>query len=65
MALSPREKQATALCAAGLSQKEIARAMGISARTVETYLQRARRRNSCKSSMELAVRFAVQEALAK
>ena len=65
MAFSPRQEQATALCAAGLSHKQIAQRMGISVHTVRTYLQRAKRRNSCKSSMELAIRYAVQEALAK
>lgn len=65
MAFSPRQEEATALCAAGLTHKQIARRMGISVHTVRNHLQRARRRNACKSSIDLAVKYAVQEAMTK
>lgn len=57
--LSPRQKQVSALLAQGKTHREIAQALGISLYTVRTYVERARLRNNCKSSTELAVRFAL------
>lgn len=60
--LSPREKQVTERLMRGQTHGEIASELGISLYTVRTYVSRARMRNGCKSTMELAVRYAVEQA---
>lgn len=57
--LSPRQRQVSALLAQGKTHREIAQVLGISLYTVRTYVERARLRNGCNSSTELAVRFAL------
>lgn len=58
--LTPRERQVVALLCEGRSNDEIAGSLGISPRTVETYLQRMFERLDVASRTELAVR-ALQE----
>lgn len=60
--LSPRERQVADGLMRGKSHGEIAHELGISLHTVRTYVSRARMRNGCKSTMELAVRYAVEQA---
>lgn len=58
--LSGRKKEVTILLASGKYQKDIARELGISLHSVKTYLQRARQQTGCESSIELAVKCAVE-----
>lgn len=58
--LSGRKRQVTLLLAQGNRQKEIARTLDISVHSVKTYLQRARQQTGCDSSIELAVKCAVE-----
>jgi len=46
----------------GHTHGEIAHKLGISIHTVRTYVQRAKMRNNCNTSMELAVKFAVSQS---
>lgn len=54
--LSPRECQVIQLLISGLTQKEIAREMGISPRTVHCYLERVRGKTG-KTTMISAIAF--------
>lgn len=58
--LSGRKRQVTILLASGKYQKEIAKELGVSLHSVKTYLQRARQQTGCESSIELAVKCAVE-----
>ena len=58
--LTDREREVTALLAQGKTHNEIAHKLGISIHTVRTYVQRARLRTGCDSSLTLAVKFAVE-----
>lgn len=53
--LSDLEEQVTRLVAEGLSNREIASALSLSPRTVETYLSRIYTKTGCESRTELAV----------
>lgn len=57
MSLSPREMEVTAMLAQGRSHGEIAHKLGISVHTVRNYVQRAKLRTGCRSSLELAVKY--------
>ena len=61
--LSPREKQVAARLAMGKSFGEISHELGISIHTVKSYVARAKRKNNCDTTVGLAVKFAVSEAL--
>lgn len=52
--LSPRERQVAALVTRGLTSKEIAEELGISARTVEVHRARILEQLQCESSVEIA-----------
>ncbi|HUD75529.1 MAG TPA: helix-turn-helix transcriptional regulator [Terracidiphilus sp.] len=54
-ALSKREKEAVFLLAHDCSQKEAAGKMGISPRTLEQYLHRARRKLCLRSTLAVVV----------
>lgn len=56
--LSPRQHEVVALVATGCSDKEIARALGVSAATVKTYLTRVYRSNGFRNRAEAAVALA-------
>lgn len=62
LTLSSRELRVLAMIAEGLSLKEIAAGMGISAKTVSTYRARICEKLSCGSNAEL-VRYAMQHNL--
>lgn len=62
--LTVREKDVLRGLAEGQSYKEIAAAMGVSARTVETYRARLVRKLGCATRAEL-VRYAVRQGLVK
>lgn len=51
---SPRQAQILALVAAGLSDKEIARELGLSAATVKTYLNRVYRMHGFRNRAHAA-----------
>lgn len=55
--LSPREREIAALVATGASNKEIARALAISAKTVTNLLTRVYAKTQLRSRTELAVRI--------
>jgi two-component system nitrate/nitrite response regulator NarP len=54
--LTGRQQQIVRQLAAGKSQKEIARQLGISYSTVRNHMRQARDRTDCRSSIELAVK---------
>jgi len=56
-ALTPQEERAATLAAAGATVKEIATAMYLSPRTVETHLGRAYRKLGVSSKLELRQRL--------
>ncbi len=56
--LSARERQTLALVAEGLSAREIGQRLGLSASTVRTHLERARRRLRARSSAEAVAKWA-------
>lgn len=58
--LSPREREVLRLTALGHATKEIAKSMGIGAKSVETYRSRALEKLGLKSRAEI-VKFAVSE----
>jgi DNA-binding CsgD family transcriptional regulator len=60
--LSGRQRQIVGLLVAGQSQQEIARGLGISYQTVRKHLSEARARTAARSSLELAVRAAQENA---
>jgi DNA-binding NarL/FixJ family response regulator len=63
-ALSDREYQVLQLLGAGLSAKEIAARLGLSAKTVSTYRQRILEKLELKTTADL-IRYAVQRKLAE
>lgn len=62
MTLSPRERQVLELVWAGKMQSEIARELGISTKTVSTYLDRLFTKMDCRGSVQL-VRAALAAGL--
>lgn len=58
MILAPRQYQVTAMVADGAEDKEIARATGLSIRTVKGHVQAARRNAGARNRVQLAVMFA-------
>ena len=60
--LSPRQQEIMMLILENKSQKEAANGLGISRRTVECHLRRAREVTGCKSTLDLAVRIAIEES---
>lgn len=58
--LRPREREVMSLRAKGLTEREIARALGIAYNTVKSYSGRARKRTG-KTSIQIAVAVAVAE----
>ena len=57
MTLSPQQYQCVALLARGLSDKAIARELGVATRTVKTHLTVARARTGTHNRVQLAVLF--------
>ncbi len=55
--LSPREREITALVATGISNKEIARQLDISEKTVKNTLTKVFAKTDTQSRTELAVRW--------
>lgn len=53
--LSQREEEIVSLVAAGMTQKDIARELGIDSRTVWTYVSRAARKLGVSSNLELSL----------
>ena len=62
--LTPRQRQVLALVAGGLSNKEVARKLGCSPRTVEIHRRAILLKLECKSTLE-AVRIAFHAAMAE
>jgi DNA-binding NarL/FixJ family response regulator len=60
--LSPREREVLQMIAEGLGTKEIARAQGVSVRTVETHRSRIMDKTGARSVAELT-KFAIREGL--
>jgi DNA-binding CsgD family transcriptional regulator len=60
--LSPRHRDTVALLAAGLSSKEIARALGISPRTAEAHIVAIRVRLGAKTNAQ-AVAIAIRDGI--
>lgn len=58
--LTPQQTNALLLAGEGYTAKEIGRAMGVSFKTVECYLGRARLRMGARNTTHAAVIFAVQ-----
>lgn len=61
--LTRREQEVVRLLAQGKRQTEIARALCVSARTVEAHVRNARGKVGATSAFELAVRAAVEDAV--
>jgi DNA-binding NarL/FixJ family response regulator len=61
--LTPREREVTKMISAGMTSKEIASALGISVRTVETHRENILSKLGLRSSMEL-VGYALRNGLA-
>lgn len=61
---SPREQEVICLIALGKSSKEIARVMGISPRTVDTYRDRLREKLQCHTVADI-VRYAFREGMVR
>jgi len=59
--LTIREREVVRMLAQGHRQTEIAMALQISARTVETHVKNARMKTGAASAFALAVRVAVEE----
>ncbi|WP_297514293.1 response regulator transcription factor [uncultured Caulobacter sp.] len=59
--LTPREREVLRLVAAHLRSREIARALGVSPKTVENHVQSARRRLSGLSRQDAALAFVAWE----
>lgn len=58
--LSPRQRQITEMIAQGKTEREVARALGISHHTVKTHKRRMFEKTGCVSSLELAVKFVLE-----
>lgn len=58
--LSPRQREITEMIAQGKTEREIARAIGISRHTVKTHKRRMFEKTGCVSSVELAVKFVLE-----
>ena len=58
--LSPRQREIMEMVAKGLTERQIARELGIAARTVKYHKATARSRTGCQSSVELAVKFVLE-----
>ena len=58
--LTPREQQVARLLAQGKRQKEIARLLMISRRTVEAHCNSAKAKTGARSTFELAVKTALE-----
>jgi len=54
--LSPREEEVFALLAEGFPNREVARRLGISVKTVESHLERLKQKLGCGSTAELRAR---------
>ena len=61
-ALTPREREVLALVARGRTSKEIAAALGLSAKTVEGHRERLREKLGLRTTADL-VRFAIEHGL--
>jgi DNA-binding NarL/FixJ family response regulator len=62
LSLTPREREVAELVALGRSNREIARSLVVTVRTIETHLENAFRKLGVQSRAELAV-WAVQHGL--
>jgi DNA-binding NarL/FixJ family response regulator len=62
MHLSPRQRQILTLIAEGMSDKEIACRLGVSARTVDSHLQRLYQRHDVHTRAALVARWLRDEA---
>ena len=62
--ITPREREVVAAIVAGDRPKEIARALGISPRTVESYIARVRTKFGARNVQEL-VRIALEKGLCR
>ena len=60
--LSPRQRELVDLVDRGLTQKAIAAALGVSERTVEEQLGRARRRFGVRTTTQLLARVRARDA---
>lgn len=60
MHLSPRQLQIVSLIAEGRCDKEIARCLGMSARTVDSHLQRLYQRHGVHSRAALVARWLLE-----
>ena len=61
--LSPREREVVALVADGLTNKQMALRLGVSARTIETHRERLKKKLGLRTVAELT-RFALENGLA-
>lgn len=57
--LTPREREVVTLLTTGMSQKQIAHALGIAPGTVRAHSTNAREKTGCFSTVQLAVKAAM------